>query len=600
MQWKLSAPGPAWSHSSRWGLTSAKKIHEFVGSINDGGKHVDDAKRAVESLMLSLERLSRCRIVGEPGLGGQAFAARIMVCADEMKTLAEELDTLAMKDAQRFLGRQWKRVKLVLNEKRLKEMSAAVLGHTTALDLHLAGLGRYTLDLNLIKVSIEESIDRQATSFQQTIGQHAIWQQQANELESVLIRQTVSKSESRLIEQQAASTLTLRDDLAQVCNEVVQVSKEVTNVRDEAKRLREEFQAEKVASTAREDLIMRKLSQLLEKVQLHAPRVDACDTNPDSEDIVPHTELTESLGWLLGALREKRGIFGRDEAKDAVDALAGFLERMCSYLSTKSAAADASKYRHWGDISAPSDIAGLRENLRSLQGIILCARSVSLNANNIKRKRPVETDLATKRSKMTRIDLPVGTVLVTSTRTVCLAVAPPTPISPHEPIPVEAPSEQNETRISYFPRLARGSSSKHVGYVYGFHAVLEQCHDYQTGGTFSSIPRLFINRVIPADSPVFSVVLEGDLREFQRMLWDGTASLRDHDEYGAPLFFYANAQPEICRFLLDHGADLDQVASVYGRSEGELDFTVSALYLDMRHRNVQDNEVSLFLLADKC
>ncbi|KAK4211461.1 hypothetical protein QBC37DRAFT_12340 [Rhypophila decipiens] len=506
-----------------------------------------------------------------------------MVCADEMKTLAEELDTLAMKDTQRFLGRQWKGVKLVLNEKRLKEMSAAVLGHTTALDLHLAGLGsdmlietreslaaridqqsgsirnsitqgrasleqandrqrtfiQQSITQNGIslqqaidrqgaylqhtivgqKVSIEESVDRQATSFQQTIGQHAIWQQQAIEREGVLIRQTVSKSESRLIEQQAASTLTLRDDLAQVCNEVVQVSKEVTNVRDEAKRPREEFQGENVASTAREYLIMRKLSQLLEKVQLYAPRVDEFDNNPDSEDIVPHGELTESLGWLLGALREKRGIFGRDEAKDAVDALAGFLERMCSYLSTNSAAADASKSRHWGDISAPSDIAGLRENLRSLQGIILCARSVSLNANNIKRKRPVETELATKRSKMTRIDLSVGTVLVTSTRTVCLATAPPTPISPHEPIPVEAPSEQNETRISYFPRLARGSSSKHVGYVHGFHTVLEQCYDYQTGGTFNSIPRLSINRVIPADSPVFSVVLEGDLTEFQRMLW---------------------------------------------------------------------------------
>ena len=54
-------------------------------------------------------------------------------------------------------------------------------------------------------------------------------------------------------------------------------------------------------------------------------------------------------------------------------------------------------------------------------------------------------------------------------------------------------------------------------------------------GVFLSIPVLWVNNVVPADSPVFSVVKEGRLEEFMELLQDGRASLRDHDEYGASL-----------------------------------------------------------------
>jgi hypothetical protein len=46
-----------------------------------------------------------------------------------------------------------------------------------------------------------------------------------------------------------------------------------------------------------------------------------------------------------------------------------------------------------------------------------------------------------------------------------------------------------------------------------------------------------VNNVLPAASPVFSIVRNGQLKEFQTLLREGKASLRDQDEFGASLLF---------------------------------------------------------------
>ncbi|KAL8354273.1 hypothetical protein RB601_003907 [Gaeumannomyces tritici] len=60
---------------------------------------------------------------------------------------------------------------------------------------------------------------------------------------------------------------------------------------------------------------------------------------------------------------------------------------------------------------------------------------------------------------------------------------------------------------------------------------------HMPGGAILSISRLEVNRVLPASSEVFRVVKEGRLEDFKTMLYTGSASIRDHDEYGASLLF---------------------------------------------------------------
>ena len=64
---------------------------------------------------------------------------------------------------------------------------------------------------------------------------------------------------------------------------------------------------------------------------------------------------------------------------------------------------------------------------------------------------------------------------------------------------------------------------------------------YRVGqGTFISVPRLCVNNIRPASSPVFEAVAKGRMDEFLAILRSGQASLRDHDEYGASLLMVRN------------------------------------------------------------
>jgi hypothetical protein len=122
-------------------LKSAKAVQEVLSSAKEGQRHVGQVERDVQSLQLTLERLSRCRLIGERR--DEALAAKIKACSDDMEIFAKRLESLAIGDAEPRLGRQWKRIKAFLNEKDLAKMGAVVVGHTVALNLHLNILERH-------------------------------------------------------------------------------------------------------------------------------------------------------------------------------------------------------------------------------------------------------------------------------------------------------------------------------------------------------------------------------------------------------------------------------------------------------------------------
>ncbi|KAI0540429.1 ankyrin repeat-containing domain protein [Xylaria digitata] len=103
--------------------------------------------------------------------------------------------------------------------------------------------------------------------------------------------------------------------------------------------------------------------------------------------------------------------------------------------------------------------------------------------------------------------------------------------------------------------------------------VASTTHRIMPSGPVPPISRLAVNRVLPAGSRVFNVVEKGLLRELQVMIQKDEATLRDHDEYGANLLFYAvyGQKIEMCRFLLENGADVDHVANIRGMAWGRTD-----------------------------
>ncbi|KAK3902849.1 hypothetical protein C8A05DRAFT_33423 [Staphylotrichum tortipilum] len=67
-----------------------------------------------------------------------------------------------------------------------------------------------------------------------------------------------------------------------------------------------------------------------------------------------------------------------------------------------------------------------------------------------------------------------------------------------------------------------------------FKATITQ-QAFRDGAFSSSIPRLQVNLVLPRDSLVFQLVQKGRVVEFEALLREGKASLRDHDDLGNSL-----------------------------------------------------------------
>lgn len=122
-----------------------------------------------------------------------------------------------------------------------------------------------------------------------------------------------------------------------------------------------------------------------------------------------------------------------------------------------------------------------------------------------------------------------------------------------------------------------------------FHMIVASIFQRETElDVSSSISQITVNRVLPYDSRVFQVIKDGDLRELRRMLGNGEASLRDHDEYGASLLFYSVTQPKMCKFLVDNGLDVNHVDETHSLSSGQMLFSQTALQLSAKHRNPEN------------
>ncbi|KAL2843589.1 hypothetical protein BJX68DRAFT_243875 [Aspergillus pseudodeflectus] len=74
-------------------------------------------------------------------------------------------------------------------------------------------------------------------------------------------------------------------------------------------------------------------------------------------------------------------------------------------------------------------------------------------------------------------------------------------------------------------------------------------------------PLVIARRTIPEWSPIHDIIAKGDLEGFKTMLKGGKASFWDCDPEGRSLITYAvfKCQPEICKYLIQNGADVDSV-----------------------------------------
>jgi len=177
-------------------------------------------------------------------------------------------------------------------------------------------------------------------------------------------------------------------------------------------------------------------------------------------------------------------------------------------------------------------LADLRETLAMVSSVLVPARQVRVNDNGKHRaydgqvqNQVLGPSNQSHSTSLSVYNTEMGSLLVLSRKT--LRSQGPLESGQPESQGLRQLEEEDMTSITVVSGLFQARRT----------VKLSTCQTHTDNGVFSAIPQLLVYNILPAHSPVFSIVREGRLKEFQALLREGKASLRDQDEYGASLLF---------------------------------------------------------------
>ncbi|KAK4198562.1 hypothetical protein QBC40DRAFT_159144, partial [Triangularia verruculosa] len=514
-------------------LQSAKVIREILSTVKDGSDCVERVLRDVQGLQDTLRRVKQC-CVNSPA-DKVALESKIKSCGADLKACATELENLVAKAPESTLARQWKKMKIFLKEKDVEKVGHCVVRNTSALNLYLGAIANDALQDVVLS---QRAISATQTTMVTELTTIAV--QQKNTTTAVQEAVTQLTDGVHSIEETVRATMsTQTDEIAQkLAQTLEQALRQLSLLPASSKRVVEEVN---------EDGSNERVFEEVNGEDSNDPDLTAGDA---SENML--TELGGIIESILNEIRDKKGVLTLHQFRksSAANSLASLFKILASeeFIGANDLVMSISKecLASW----TSHELEELQRILPEIHGILLSARRLSLNEPSTP-KREFSGALFHHESKKRSYSIGFGSISVLTHSRLwkkqCLRQVP----YPNCEDSTDDIIEDTETRIIFIPTM--------TGHVReSFHAVLRQIH--HGDGTSSSIPNMSMYNVLPWNSRVFSVVEQGRLAELREMLRLGEASLRDQDEYGTPLLFYGNENPEMCRFLLEQGADANYVA----------------------------------------
>ncbi|RWA07939.1 hypothetical protein EKO27_g7150 [Xylaria grammica] len=495
----------------------SKVLYTTFSSIKDGP---DNARKVAAHLLQLhgvLEQLRHSSLASQD----TALVGHVGLCVSDLNSLADDVQKLQLTPDEARTGRLWKRFKSFLDEKKLDRICDQIVAHTGTLSLRL-------------------SIVNSNTTYELMSGTRAT-NQLINDLSGDIVEQTdslVSKFgdvESTLHTQHDK----LQKGLTSIQAAVSDVSHMSQTKADSMLELLLEIKNSIVnpnSSTCQRKTVTDNAPEQMS--QSNNEEVEADTANKPSLD----ADLVRSITRLCRLIKEKDQSFDTNEedntqAEDIIEDLQTLVGSAQRYGNTTSSIVK----------KGATDKRDLRSDLRRFSQSFGQFKLL-LNEENRRENGPSSTTIQQKRT-YTR-------VFLKGLGTLSLMVTKKTGAS-------SAGEESSTMVLSFLPEDLQQFTM----------IVASTTQRKMPSGPAPPISRLAVNRVLPAGSRVFNVVEKGLLQELQAMLRNNEATLRDHDEYGASLLFYAiyGQKTEMCRFLLENGADIDHVASTRGLAWGRTD-----------------------------
>ncbi|KAI0531917.1 hypothetical protein GGR58DRAFT_523841 [Xylaria digitata] len=281
--------------------------------------------------------------------------------------------------------------------------------------------------------------------------------------------------------------------------------------------------------------------------------------------------LEENISRLLDFITEKAGVIYQNNSSPLKEDLRRFLD-----LSQAVETIPKNCILSWPYHDPPN----LAQELSIVSNLINSARRIGVNTNinslsQIMPRAPI-------RWQQKRIEIRIGT------STIFVTVKSGTYLNStqHDTV-IEGPWQRFSTKV-----LVKPCNS-----IRAFEIEVSQCE--LPDGSFSSIPKISVNNVVPFDSLVFKAVESGSVQDLMALFSSGQANLRDRDPHGRSLLHYSTRNPPMCQFLARSGLDVDETVfrkvligprlSTIGIYATPLHY--SAIYL-------QDAEVTEILLTE--
>ncbi|ERF71232.1 hypothetical protein EPUS_08150 [Endocarpon pusillum Z07020] len=517
-------------------LQSTKSIYEAVSGIKSGPQQVESLASAVRTLDSVLTQLSNCPAVksADPETDLKVILSLIESCKGDVSHYEGELRKVRISLNDKKTEKAWKKVKTILQEKDFQRMWDGVNHHVSALGFQLNILqSNRGLVCKDKLVQIDEAISERAVRDHVNM---AVALQQSEEVSVINANVKDLRDTSHSMQEQ------IRDTFAHVIPKIEHIS-EMSLAQSENVCVLLRAIQDQVSGLSTEIRRPERIARLQPQCSKGLDPTDDCgDPEEDCEPL-------ESIERLCQLAKQKGGALSNNDAEVIIsdlDALLAFAS--VPSLHTKSKSPVPGK-RQSGMVQEKNNHSSNRE-LKRMRNLLGSSDTLVVNQKGKAESHRLSTFKNRKiSSKRSRKEIPkaYGKITMTTTESHYIAT-----------------SDSSQEQITTSPQTTREFTAS-------LNAVLDHprfqanltvsFHQHATAdGFFSLCPSISVGLIRPNNSAVFECVRYGDMDGLLSLIGQGKASLRDCDSYGTPLLHYAIGQPTVCEFLIQNGADVDEMA----------------------------------------
>ncbi|KAL0256667.1 hypothetical protein SLS55_009063 [Diplodia seriata] len=517
-------------------LKSTEAIYKTISGIKDAPDKVERLLSAVDDLRSILKQLSG---LFAPPVAAQAFNdfdAAIQKCNEDLASLAKKLSLLHKIAGDGKWKSTWKRIKAVLKKEDIQEMWTTVHHHVTVLGVYVGVLQSFSMTRQTQSIfALEQAF--------QTNTNHVRSNTQTLEAQASLISSFDGRF--RLLESHSSAAQQTAEQALGVLGQKIDAMPSLSENQFEViKSMLNQLSIQQIERT-----VVEQCSTSSQSSSATPGSYQDSDSNTHSSSSASSTssssmaahsfDILSSITRLCGLVNAKEKTVGSSEAVEIIEDLEVLLNTI-----QDAPASVAGEKRKRDDETAVE-----KSDIKRAKGILTSAYHVKVNnEKRILRARDPTRSVDKRTSKAVTTE--DGTLLLrTRTRS-------------------ENDASMDEKILGFAANLTFMSSRPEI------RMKISACF-YQrmlSEGSYLIIPpMLSVHVIVPDDSDIFKLIKNDDLRGVVELLEQGRASLRDCDTKGRSLLSYASyaKSADICRFLVERGADVDALEVLISDAYGE-------------------------------